>query len=255
MPGAMTRLLLIALVLALAAPLSACKKEDKPDDKGAASTSQPDDKSGEKKGDWPKPEGQAPPAAPEGEGKPALEVRPPTADDLAAYTSDLTGDGPLTATIETSKGTIHCELFDKGAPVTVANFVGLARGKHAFKDPGSGKIETRPYYDGTVFHRVIPEFMIQGGDPTATGGGDPGYQFDTEVSPDLKHEPGTLSMANAGPNTNGSQFFICIDDCQRKLAPSYNLFGHVTEGMDVALGVQRGDVMKTVAVEEHPRSS
>jgi len=234
----MTRLSFIALALAVAAPLAACKKENKADDKAA--TSQPDDKSGEKKGDWPEPEGQAPPAAPEAaEGKEALEVRAPTADDLATYTTDLTGDGALTATIETSKGTIHCELFDKGAPVTVANFVGLARGLHAFKDPDSGKIEKRPYYDGTEFHRVIPEFMIQGGDPTATGSGDPGYQFDTEVSPDLKHEPGTLSMANAGPNTNGSQFFI-TETATSQLDGKYNVFGRCKD-LDVVKKIARVD--------------
>jgi peptidyl-prolyl cis-trans isomerase A (cyclophilin A) len=240
MPGAMTRLSSIALALAVAAPLAACKKENKADDK-AASTSQPDDKGGEKKGDWPEPEGQAAPTAPTapegGEGKEALEVRAPVADDLAAYTADLSGDGPLSATIETSKGTIHCELFDKGAPVTVANFVGLARGMHAFKDPDSGKIEKRPYYDGTVFHRVIPEFMIQGGDPTATGAGDPGYQFDTEVSPDLKHAPGTLSMANAGPNTNGSQFFI-TETATSQLDGKYNVFGRCKD-LDVVKKIAR----------------
>jgi cyclophilin family peptidyl-prolyl cis-trans isomerase len=237
MPGAMTRLSFIALALAVAAPLAACKKENKADDK-AASTSTPDDKAGEK-GDWPEPEGQAAPAAPEGggEGKDALDVRAPTADDLATYTADLTGDGPLTATIETSKGTVHCELFDKGAPVTVANFIGLARGMHAFKNPDGGKIEKRPYYDGTVFHRVIPEFMIQGGDPTATGSGDPGYEFDTEVSPDLKHEPGTLSMANAGPNTNGSQFFI-TETATSQLDGKYNVFGRCKD-LDVVKKIAR----------------
>jgi peptidyl-prolyl cis-trans isomerase A (cyclophilin A) len=234
MPGPMNRVLLIALSLALAATLSACKKENKPDDKGTAATSQPEEKQ-EKKDDWPKPAGQEP-AAPAG-GEAAATVRPPTADDLAAYTSDLTGDGPLVATLETSKGTIHCELFDKGAPVTVANFIGLARGKHAFKDPKSGQVETRPYYDGTVFHRVIPEFMIQGGDPTASGAGDPGYAFDTEVADDLKHEPGTLSMANAGPNTNGAQFFI-TELAHHELDGKYNVFGRCKE-IDVVKKIAR----------------
>ena len=234
MSGPMNRVLLIALSLALAATLSACKKENKPDDKGAAATSQPEEKQ-EKKEDWPKPAGQEA-AAPAG-GEATATVRPPTADDLAAYTSDLTGDGPLVATLETSKGTIHCELFDKGAPVTVANFIGLARGKHAFKDPKSGQVETRPYYDGTVFHRVIPEFMIQGGDPTATGAGDPGYAFDTEVSDDLKHEPGTLSMANAGPNTNGAQFFI-TELAHHELDGKYNVFGRCKE-IDVVKKIAR----------------
>jgi peptidyl-prolyl cis-trans isomerase A (cyclophilin A) len=156
------------------------------------------------------------------------QVRAPTAADLVTYTGDLTGDGPLVATFETAQGGIHCELFDKGAPVTVANFVGLARGLHSFKDPVTGKVEKRPFYDGTVFHRVIPGFMVQGGDPTATGEGGPGYEFATEVSPDLKHEPGTLSMANAGPDTNGSQFFI-TEAATHKLDGSYNVFGKCKE--------------------------
>jgi peptidyl-prolyl cis-trans isomerase A (cyclophilin A) len=155
------------------------------------------------------------------------EVRPPTAEDLATYTADLEGSGPLTASFETSQGTIHCELFDKGAPVTVANFVGLARGLHAFKN-ADGQVEKRPYYDGTVFHRVIPGFMVQGGDPTATGEGDPGYKFDTEVSRDLKHTPGTLSMANSGVNTNGAQFFI-TEAATPRLDMSYNVFGRCAE--------------------------
>jgi peptidyl-prolyl cis-trans isomerase A (cyclophilin A) len=183
-----------------------------------------------------------------GEGTPAggEEVRAPTAADLATYTADLEGTGPLTATFETTQGTIHCELFDKGAPVTVANFVGLARGLHAFKDPVSGKVEKRPFYDGTVFHRVIPGFMVQGGDPTATGEGGPGYEFATEVSKDLKHGPGTLSMANAGPDTNGSQFFI-TEVATPRLDGSYNVFGKCKE-LDV--------VKKLAAVEktEQPNS-
>src|SRR5207237_9542045 len=110
------------------------------------------------------------------------------------------------------------------------------------------------YCDNLTFHRVVPEFVIQGGCPEGSGRGGPGYTFADEPVKG-EYTLGAVAMANAGPNTNGSQFFICIDDCTRKLAPSSNLFGYVTAGMDVALGVQRGDVMKTVAVEEHPRSS
>ncbi len=164
----------------------------------------------------------APAAAAEG------EVRAPTSADLATYTADLKGSGPLTATIETAQGTLHCELFEKAAPVTVANFVGLARGLHPFVDPVSGKVEKRPYYDGTFFHRVIPGFMAQGGDPTATGTGSPGYRFATEVSSGLRHLPGTLSMANAGPDTNGAQFFI-MEQAQPRLDGSYNVFGRCKE--------------------------
>jgi len=242
----MTRLLFLALSASLAFSTSACKKEkaastqsgtdsadDKAEGKTAAAEGAP---AGETGAD--KPGGTAAPSPPASEPPAAAsEVRPPVAEDLATYTSDLAGDGPLVATLETSLGTIHCELFDKGAPVTVANFVGLARGMHAFKDPTSGKIESRPYYDGTVFHRVIPEFMIQGGDPTASGSGDPGYEFATEVSPDLKHVAGTLSMANAGPNTNGSQFFI-TETAKDFLDGKYNVFGRCKE-LDVVKKIAR----------------
>jgi cyclophilin family peptidyl-prolyl cis-trans isomerase len=158
----------------------------------------------------------------------ASEVRAPTAADLATYTADLEGTGPLTATLETAQGIIHCELFEKAAPVAVANFVGLARGLHPFVDPASGKVAKRPYYDGTFFHRVIPGFMAQGGDPTATGTGGPGYRFATEVSSEIRHVAGTLSMANAGPDTNGAQFFI-VERAQPRLDGSYSAFGRCKE--------------------------
>jgi cyclophilin family peptidyl-prolyl cis-trans isomerase len=122
-----------------------------------------------------------------------------------------------TATIETNKGTVTAELFPSDAPNTVNNFVCLA-------DDG--------YFDGTPFHRIVKGFVIQGGDPTGTGMGGPGYRFDDE--PVLRdYERGTLAMANAGPNTNGSQFFIVLDDLQGKLPKNYTIFGKVTEGMDV----------------------
>ena len=136
-------------------------------------------------------------------------VRPPTADDLAAYTQDIAGSGPLTAAIDTSMGTFHCELFGDKSPMTVANFVGLATGKKAWLNPKTGSVEKgKPFYDGLMFHRVIPRFMIQGGDPLGVGSGGPGYQFADEVDNGLTMKPGTLAMANAGPRTNGSQFFI-----------------------------------------------
>jgi peptidyl-prolyl cis-trans isomerase A (cyclophilin A) len=117
--------------------------------------------------------------------------------------------GP-TAVIDTSMGRIICKLFDKEAPETVDNFVGLAEGAKIWTDPATRKkIRNKSLYNGTVFHRVIPEFMIQGGDPTATGMGDPGYAFKDEFNPNLKFDvPGRLAMANSGPDTNGSQFFI-----------------------------------------------
>ncbi|AXC15263.1 Peptidyl-prolyl cis-trans isomerase [Acidisarcina polymorpha] len=117
--------------------------------------------------------------------------------------------GP-TAVFDTSMGRMTCKLFDKEAPETVANFIGLAEGKKDWTDPATHKkMHNKPLYNGTVFHRVIPDFMIQGGDPTATGMGDPGYMFKDEFNPNLNFDvPGRLAMANSGPDTNGSQFFI-----------------------------------------------
>jgi peptidyl-prolyl cis-trans isomerase A (cyclophilin A) len=137
------------------------------------------------------------------------DIRPPTSDDLATYLKAVKGTGTqLVATLETTQGKLTCTLFADRAPTTVANFVGLATGQKAFLDPKTNKVMKRPFYDGLIFHRVIPGFMIQGGDPLGAGTGGPGYQFGDEISSDLIHKPGTLAMANAGPNTNGSQFFI-----------------------------------------------
>ena len=134
--------------------------------------------------------------------------------------------GPLHATIETSKGKFTCELFDKQAPLTVANFVGLATGKRAWLDPKSGKwVQKKPLYDGLIFHRVIPGFMIQGGDPLGTGTGNPGYRFADEIVPELRFDkPGLLAMANAGPATNGSQFFI-TEGTPEHLTGRHTIFG------------------------------
>jgi cyclophilin family peptidyl-prolyl cis-trans isomerase len=136
--------------------------------------------------------------------------------------------------IETNRGTITMELDPKLAPNTVNNFISLARDG---------------YYDGLTFHRVVPEFVIQGGDPEGSGRGGPGYKFDDEPVKG-EYTLGAVAMANAGPNTNGSQFFICIDDCRRKLQPLYNLFGYVIDGMDVAQGVKQGDVMQSLTITE-----
>lgn len=142
---------------------------------------------------------------------PALAQTPKPADsDLAAAVKGIAGAGSdLLATFKTSMGEIHCQLFYKDAPKTVANFAGLATGNKAFKDPQTGKETKRPFYDGLIFHRVIPSFMIQGGDPLGSGTGGPGYTINDEFGPGLKHDRGgLLSMANAGPNTGGSQFFL-----------------------------------------------
>ena len=137
-------------------------------------------------------------------------------------------------TISTAKGDIVMDLDPALAPVTVNNFVVNAR---------------NGFYDGLTFHRVVPGFVIQGGDPEGTGRGGPGYKFADEPVQG-EYRLGAVAMANAGPDTNGSQFFICIDDCRRKLAPSYNLFGYVIDGLDVAKSITQGDVMKSVTVTE-----
>jgi peptidyl-prolyl cis-trans isomerase A (cyclophilin A) len=133
--------------------------------------------------------------------------------------------GP-TAVIDTTMGRLVCGLYAEQAPKTVANFVGLAEGKKEWKDPRTGKMMRGvPLYDGTMFHRVIPGFMIQGGDPLGTGTGGPGFSFDDEATPNLKFDvPGRMAMANAGPNTNGSQFFI-TEQPTEFLNGKYNLFG------------------------------
>ena len=138
------------------------------------------------------------------------------------------------AVIYTSMGDIVCRLFDKTAPKTVANFTGLATGKKAWTDPETGTLKHTPLYSGTTFHRVIPGFMIQGGDPLGTGEGTPGYNFNDEIDPNRSFDkPGILAMANSGPNTNGSQFFITVTP-QPRLDGHYSIFGEVVSGQDVA---------------------
>ncbi|HCD9576644.1 TPA: type IV secretion system effector LirB [Legionella pneumophila] len=137
-----------------------------------------------------------------------------------------------TAIIKTSEGNITCELFTKEAPNTVANFVGLATGTKEFKDIKTGKMVKRPFYNGLTFHRVIAGFMIQGGDPLGNGTGGPGYTFDNENTNASFNKPGVLAMANAGPNTNGSQFFITVAPTP-ELQGNYNVFGQVISGQEV----------------------
>src|SRR5512139_1196390 len=139
------------------------------------------------------------------------------------------------ATISTDKGDITIQLFADKTPNTVNNFVFLAR---------------EGFYDGTFFHRVIADFMVQGGDPTGTGRGGPGYRFKDEFAPSLRHDkPGVLSMANAGPNTNGSQFFI-THVATPWLDGKHSVFGRVIEGQDVVDAIKQGDVMNKVTVED-----
>jgi peptidyl-prolyl cis-trans isomerase A (cyclophilin A) len=137
------------------------------------------------------------------------------------------------ARFETSEGTFRIRLFDKEAPKTVENFVGLAEGTKEWRDPASGENKREPFYDGVIFHRVINGFMIQGGDRLGQGTGGPGYKFADEFHPSLRHsKAGILSMANAGPNTNGSQFFITLGPTPH-LDNRHSVFGEVVDGLDV----------------------
>ena len=139
----------------------------------------------------------------------------------------------LTATFDTSRGPIKIELYPDKAPLTVANFVNLAK---------------RGFYDGLNFHRVIPDFMIQGGCPEGSGRGGPGYRFEDETTNGVRHERGVLSMANAGPSTNGSQFFITHVPTPW-LDGKHTVFGKVTEGLDVVDAVKQGDLITKVTIE------
>src|SRR5438876_11294665 len=139
----------------------------------------------------------------------------------------------LYAHFTTSEGSFKVHLFDEEAPSTVANFVGLAEGSKEWTDPRTGRKVKQPYYNGTIFHRVIDGFMIQGGDPLGQGTGGPGYMFADEFHPGARHsKAGMLSMANAGPNTNGSQFFITLGPTPH-LDNRHSVFGEVVEGLDV----------------------
>ena len=168
-------------------------------------------------------------------------------DQPAPPTGTLDLTKSYVAHVKTQRGEIVCQLHAAEAPLTVENFVNLSRAG---------------YYDGTTFHRVIPGFMAQAGDPTGTGRGGPGYSFGDEFSPSLRHDaPGVLSMANAGPNTNGSQFFITFGPTPH-LDGRHTVFGRVADGMDVLLAIrerdpgrdqQPGDLIETIEIEERPR--
>jgi len=145
----------------------------------------------------------------------------------------------LTATLRTNQGTVVIRLFPDHAPKTVRNFVELAEGGREWTDPTTGRATTQKLYDGTIFHRVIPDFMIQGGDPLGSGRGGPGYKFADEIHPDLRFDrPYLLAMANAGPGTNGSQFFITVAPTPW-LNGKHTIFGEVVEGADVVDVISR----------------
>ncbi len=167
--------------------------------------------------------------------KPASPATPPAADTEKPSASK---HGPgVYAHITTNHGPIVARLFDKDAPKTVENFVGLAEGKKEWRNPRTNATVRRPYYNNLTFHRVIEGFMIQGGDPEGTGKGGPGYTFEDEFSPKLRHnKAGMLSMANRGPDTNGGQFFITLGPTPH-LNDKHSIFGEVVEGMDTVRAI------------------
>jgi len=199
--------------------------------------------------------------------RPAASVTPSPDDPLAGKftladaTRGLAGSGPLAATLETELGKLECKLYDDKAPITVANFIGLARGIRPWKDP-DGKWVKKPAYDGTVFHRVIKGFMIQGGDPKGNGSGEPGYVIPDEIWENALHDrPGLLCMANRGPNTNGAQFFI-TDAAAPHLDRNYTIFGecgpeemvHKVASVDV-IGERPKSAPKIKSVKIHRAAS
>jgi peptidyl-prolyl cis-trans isomerase A (cyclophilin A) len=171
----------------------------------------------------------------------------------------------LTATLHTNQGPVVIRLFPDHAPKTVRNFVELAEGGKQWTDPSTGQATTSKLYDGTIFHRVIPDFMIQGGDPLGSGRGGPGYKFADEIHPDLRFDrPYLLAMANAGPGTNGSQFFITVG-ATPWLNGKHTIFGEVIEGADVVDRISRVKtasqdrpaedvIVESVTVERGPAS-
>ncbi|HVG61806.1 MAG TPA: peptidylprolyl isomerase [Hyalangium sp.] len=178
--------------------------------------------------------------------EPAAQPTPPPAEAAATGWAKAALEGKdLYATLETSKGTIVVKLFSKDAPKTVANFVSLAAGEKEWKDPATLQMTKRPLYDGTIFHRVIPNFMIQGGDPLGQGVGGPGYTFEDEFQGGrVFDKPGILAMANRGPATNGSQFFITVA-ATPWLNNHHTIFGEVVKNYDV--------VDKITKVQRDPR--
>jgi peptidyl-prolyl cis-trans isomerase A (cyclophilin A) len=179
------------------------------------------------------------------ETKPATTPTAPAAEELpdspAPQAAALIHPNGPTVVFDTSMGRITCQFYQSQAPKTVANFIGLAEGTKDWTDPVTHKkMHNKPLYNGTTFHRVIPGFMIQGGDPAGTGMGDPGYQFEDEFDPNLNFDgPGRLAMANSGPNTDGSQFFI-TEQAYESLNQHYSLFGQCDQdGVEVVKAIAR----------------
>ncbi|HVU45561.1 MAG TPA: peptidylprolyl isomerase [Terracidiphilus sp.] len=175
-------------------------------------------------------------------GAPATQTAPASSQDIpdAPSATLIVPNGPFVV-MDTSMGRITCQFFQKQAPNAVANFIGLATGAKDWTDPATKKVmHNKPLYNGTIFHRVIPEFMIQGGDPLGTGMGDPGYSFNDEFDPNLNFDkPGRLAMANSGPNTNGSQFFI-TELGYDSLNGHYTIFGQCDDpSVSVVMAIAR----------------
>jgi peptidyl-prolyl cis-trans isomerase A (cyclophilin A) len=217
-----------ALALSLAAALVACKSEGTAPPASAPAS----------------PSAQAattPPAAPSPTPAPPTNAQ----DHSMANDGIPQGSGDLYALFQTTRGTITIKLFEKDAPKTVANFVGLATGAREWTDPRSGAKSRGKLYDGTQFHRVIPQFMIQGGDPLGQGVGGPGYKFEDEFGSGKKFDkPGLLAMANAGPNTNGSQFFI-TEVPTPHLNNKHTIFGEVVKGFELVPQIARAGNAQT----------
>ncbi|MET0793856.1 MAG: peptidylprolyl isomerase [Polyangiaceae bacterium] len=208
--------------LALAVVAAACRSTPPEPESHSVLTAQPV----ESAAPFATPAAPPPPQAPPAEAPKATEGGDPAHGKftLDEATAGLAGKGPLLAEIDTDLGKLECDLYDDKAPITVANFVGLARGLRPFKTP-DGTWTKKPAYDGTTFHRVVKGFMIQGGDPSGTGAGEPGYVIPDEVWAGSAHDQrGLLCMANRGPNTNGQQFFI-MDAAARHLDGGYTIFG------------------------------
>jgi peptidyl-prolyl cis-trans isomerase A (cyclophilin A) len=176
--------------------------------------------------------------APSASKSPPSSASAPSAAGSGPWTSKVDAGKDLFASIETSMGTVVVKLYSKDAPLTVKNFVGLATGEREWRNPATGQSSQTPLYPGTIFHRVIDGFMIQGGDPLGSGRGDPGYRFQDEPNGRTFDRTGLLAMANAGPNTNGSQFFITVST-PTYLNGKHTIFGEVVKGYDVVVAISK----------------